>query len=39
MDVMAKARNYVTNIYPPTSGDLLGNGSYGENFNNKAVFS
>lgn len=33
MDVIAKAENYITNVYPPA------NGSYGENFQNKAIFS
>jgi hypothetical protein len=39
MDVINKAENYITNVYPPTRGDLLGNGSYGVNFDNKANFS
>ena len=38
-DVITKARNYITNVYPPVKGDTLGNGSYGINFNNKIIFS
>ena len=39
IDVIDNASGYITNVYPPAKGDTLRDGSYGDNFYNKAVFS
>jgi hypothetical protein len=36
MDVINNVSSYITNVYPPVSGDGRG---YGENFSNKIIFS